>query len=587
MSGQEKTPTRIPANKRVKHAGPKLRRKIDETSNGLRNFSLHAFDRKDASKLAKLTKERDDFPAFSLTGPENVAHLDSETVAKRYLAQALQSPSLPSFTAPKPDGVTSEFRSLGTETVPSTKTTIVKFRQTLGQIPVYGSLVTVELDRANNLVSLNSSLGEPKGVSAVARIATVDAVKAVEKYPGYKKELANIVPQLMYYFDKNESKWRLVFFLEDVPVGPERRDRVKPAPQYMDYVVDADTGKVVAELPRTTCMAATLEQAIDGRKQSRQIRVEITGAKKILHDTSVNVQTFDFGFDDPEVNRDRLPGRAISRPPNPWPPSAVSTHANAVVVAKFLRNILGRNNIDNKGGPIYSSINCVVAADSPDNRQWCGSRWTSARLQAVYGQRLDQGGNLISLSVLLDVVGHEMFHGVTASTARLQYAGESGALNESYSDIFGVIIANFDNADTRTWNWKLAEGMRPNGKPFRDMQHPARFGQPAHMRNFVHLPITANDDWGGVHRNSGIHNKAAYNILTSVDRTGELIFKPKEVAALFYVALTQQLSRTSQFSDSRRAVVSSALSLFRTLPLDQLAVKVDAIKKSFSAVGIS
>ena len=99
-------------------------------------------------------------------------------------------------------------------TVPVTGTTTVKFRQTLGSIPVYGSLVTVELDRAHNLVSLTSSIGKPKGVSPVARLAPADAVKAVKRYPGFKKQLANIVPQLMYYFDKGASKWRLVFFLE-------------------------------------------------------------------------------------------------------------------------------------------------------------------------------------------------------------------------------------------------------------------------------------------------------------------------------------------------------------------------------------
>ena len=122
----------------------------------------------------------------------------------------------------------------------------------------------------------------------------------------------------MYYFDKDAAKWRLVFFLEDVPVTPEqRRDAAKPAPQYMDYIVDADTGKVVAELPRTPSMATTVEQAIDGRKQSRQIKMENSGAKRILQDTSVNVQTFDFKFDDPQVNEVGLPGTAIRRPPEP------------------------------------------------------------------------------------------------------------------------------------------------------------------------------------------------------------------------------------------------------------------------------
>jgi Zn-dependent metalloprotease len=584
MRGRKETRTRIPANERGKPSGGELRHKVYKTGNGLLNFSMHAFDESDASMLTKLTQERAEFPGFSLMGSANVAQLDPETVAKRYLAQALQSPTVSAFTAPKSEGLNSEFRSLGTVTVPITGTTTVKFRQTFGSIPVYGSLITVELDKAHNLVSLTSSIGELKGVRPVARLAPLDAVKAVKSYPGFKKQLANIVPQLMYYFDKGASKWRLVYFLERVPVTPKRRDQPKHAPQSMDYVVDAHTGKLIAELPWTPGMAATSERAIDGLNQSRQIKIEKAGATSILKDTAANVETFDFGFDDPAVNRDRLPGSAIGRPPEPWPPSAVSAHANTVAVTEFLRNVLGRNNIDNKGGPIISCINCVVAGpDSPDNRQWFNAKWYGD--QMAYGQRLDDQGNLISLSAHLDVVGHEIFHGVTRSTAGIEYGFESGALNESYSDIFGVIIANFDNPDPRTWNWKLAAGMSPDGKPFRDMQDPTVFGHPDHMRDFVQLPL--KKDYGGVHINSGIHNKAAYNILTTVDSAGNLVFKPEEVAAIFYVALTEHLSRSSQFSDSRRAVISAALSTFGTLPPDQLAVKLNAIKKSFFAVGIS
>jgi Zn-dependent metalloprotease len=184
----------------------------------------------------------------------------------------------------------------------------------------------------------------------------------------------------------------------------------------------------------------------------------------------------------------------------------------------------GRNNIDNKGGPINCSINCVVAADSPGSNQWLNAKWYGD--QMAYGQRLDDQGNLISISAHLDVVGHEIFHGVTRSTAGIEYAFESGALNESYSDIFGAIIANFDNPDPRTWNWKLGAGMSRDGTPLRDMQDPTVFHHPDHMRDFVQLEL--KKDFGGVHINSGIHNKAAFNILTSVDGAGNLVFKPKK-----------------------------------------------------------
>jgi Zn-dependent metalloprotease len=563
---------------------------------------MHALDKAAAPMMAKLTQERGSHPAFELAATA-IPDLDPETIAQRYLQQALQSQSVPSFTVPESDAAETEFKSIGTEAIPLTGTTTVKFRQMVNKIPVYGTLVTVELDDANNLVSMNSALGEPAGVNPVANIAPAEAVKVVEKYPGYRKEMAGIVPRLYYYFDKESSKWRLVFILEDVPVTPastkkpmraklphgpesppaEKEDHADLTPHYMDYVVDAHSAKVVAELPRTPSMAATVIDAVDGLGKNRQVTVETIANKELLKDSTLNVQTFDFKFRDPIVAKQKLPGTAISNPPA-FAPSAVSAHANAEAVATFLRNVLRRNNIDNQGGQMNSSISCVVARESPDGKQWFNAFWNGA--QMVYGQRKN-GTTMMSLSVDLDVVGHEMFHGVTDSTARLEYANQSGALNESISDIFGIIIANFANPDPRTWNWKVGEGLSPSGEPFRDMSDPAKFGQPAHMNNFRNLPNTDAGDYGGVHTNSGIHNKAAFNILTAVGGAGNLLLSPQEVAAVFYLSLTQQLSRTSQFADSRRGALVSARTLFRNLPQSQQDDKIKAIEKGFSTVGIA
>jgi len=548
-------------------------------------FSMHAFDESAAPAFAKLEEERGSHPMFAMEGAAGLPHLDPETVAQRYLTQALESKAVPSLTAPKSEGQTASFKSLGTETIPLTGTTMVKFRQAFNDIPVYGSLVSVELDENNELVSINSSLGEPQGVAPVAKIAPADAIKSVQKYPGYQKDLTGIVPHLSYYFDAPRSKWRLVFILEDVavtgPKGPKAADP-KPGPKFMDYMVDAQTGAVVAELPRTPSMASVMESAPDAKNISRQIRIEVSGKTKTLQDKTLNIQTFDFKFSDPDVNSKKLPGTAIKNPPK-WTPSAVSAHANAEAVADFLRTTMKRNNIDNKGGPMNSSINCVVAAESSDGRQWFNAFWNG--VQMVYGQ-VKNGTALVSLAMDLDVVAHEMFHGVTDATSRLEYALQSGALNESYSDIFGITIANFSNLDPRTWNWKVGEGLSPDGKAFRDMSNPTLFGQPDNMKNFKVLPNTQNGDFGGVHTNSGIHNKAAFNIFTAQDTAGNLALTTLEVAQVFYLTLTQQLSRTSQFTDSRRGALVSAQTLFRTLTPAQQKVKLDAIAAGFTAVGI-
>lgn len=567
---------------------PKKARKPVE--NGLKSFSMHSTDDASGPTMAALGAAEAAHPSFTFAAAAGgKVNVDPESVARVYLEQALGSPAVPQFTAPVADEVPSEFKSLGAESVPLTGTTVVKFRQNFSKIPVYGSLVTVELDEANNLLGINSALGTPRGISPIAKVSAADAVKAVEKHPGYTKELAGIVPRLNYYFDGPKSKWRLVYILEDVPVVPETKG---PSPVLMDYVVDAHTGAVVAALPRTptagavaapaAATVAVRDTAPDGLGVARTFQVEQAGAAKLMKDSTLNVQTFDFKFKDPVTQSASLPGTPLKNPPA-YAPAAVSAHANAAAVATFLRTVLRRNNIDNLGGLMRSSINCVDVSQSPDGKEWVNAFWNGR--QMVYGQR-HSGAGFLSMCVALDVVGHEMMHGVTDMTSRLEYAFQPGALNESYSDIFGVIIANRPNANPRTWKWQIGAGLQANGNPFRDMSDPTLRGQPAHMQNFRVLPNTRAGDNGGVHINSGIHNKAAFNILTAVN-AGALVFTPDEVAAFFYLALTQRLSRTSPFAASRVAVVDSARTLFRNLPAAALADRIAAISAGFTAVGIN
>jgi Zn-dependent metalloprotease len=561
--------------KKATKAKKTAKTKKTAVDNGLKTFSIHSKDEASTQDMAALDAAESAHPAFAAA--VGVGSIDPETAARRYLDLALGSPAVKSFTAPVADEVPSEFKSLDTESIPLTGTTMVKFRQYFNKIPVYGSLVSVELDEANKLLGINSALGTPKSVSPVAKISPADAVKAAKAYPGHAKDLDDVVPRLNYYYDRATSKWRLVFILEDVPVVTKTKGR---SPVLMDYVVDAHTGKVVTEIPRTPT-AVVQQTAPDGLGKDRTFEVDKTGRTEVLKDATLNVETYDFKFKDPAQNARALPGTAIKNPPK-FAPAAVSAHANASVVSTFLRTILKRNNIDNKGGVMRSSINCVDASESSDGQEWINAFWNGA--QMVYGQRHD-GAGFLSMSVALDVVGHEMFHGVTDMTSRLEYANQSGALNESYSDIFGIIIANYPVADTSKWNWKIGAGLQANGEPFRDMSNPTLYGQPDNMKKFQNLPNNRGGDYGGVHTNSGIHNKAAYNILTAT-KNGAQVFAPDEVAAFFYLAVTQRLSRTSQFTDSRTAVLDSARTLFRNLAAAALNDRISAIEAGFTAVGI-
>lgn len=131
----------------------------------------------------------------------------------------------------------------------------------------------------------------------------------------------------------------------------------------------------------------------------------------------------------------------------------------------FYENVFGRNSIDNQGMRLDSSVHYGV---DYDNAFWNGT-------QMVYG---DGDGDLFNrFTRALDVIGHELTHGVTEHEAGLLYQGQPGALNESFSDIFGILVKQYkrkQRADRS--NWIIGEGLftsRVNGKGIRSMKAPA------------------------------------------------------------------------------------------------------------------
>lgn len=574
------------------------------SANGLQSFAFH---RHEQSDVVDAIRPIVGFDKPLPDGRPAIAGLDPETAARRYLAEAFASPALPTFNTPEIDGQVSEFRTLGTESVPLTGTHVVKFRQVYRRIPVYGSLVTVELDENNEMLALNSSLGTPPAdLDSVATLSPSQAMDVVRQRAGEDAQSLNALPRLVFYFQESEQRWHLAYLVEnvarrqpDISAGAMRR-----APELHDYLVDAHTGDLIAELPRTQSIQGPhlqppqgpgpaqqllfrkkrqvpqFEEASDGLGVLRKFAAKKLGEAWQLIDDELNVHTYDFGFHDLEREPKLLPGSYVVRPPE-WDPAAVSAHANAVEVVLFLRKVLKREGLDNRGGAIISSINCCYGGQG--QKEWHNAAWIGT--QMVYGQRAMDGGKMRSYAVARDVVAHEILHGLTDNSARLEYAGMSGALNESYSDIFGIIVSNLVNPDVGTWNWEMGEELNDSGIPIRDISEPDKYGQPAHMDDYEFLAVGPLTDWGGVHTNSGIHNKAAYNLLNSKDAQGHFLFDPREVAAIFYLALTQHLSRTSKFIDSRRGVELAARTFFRNDPRQK--EKLDAIGAAFDAVGIT
>jgi len=179
----------------------------------------------------------------------------------------------------------------------------------------------------------------------------------------------------------------------------------------------------------------------------------------------------------------------------------------------FYLNNLQRNSIDNKGLPLVASVHY----DSKyDNAFWNGQ-------QMVFG---DGDGVLFNdFTIPLDVIGHELTHGVTGSEANLVYQRQPGALNESISDVFGSMVKQYKNGETADKaDWLIGKGLltaKVEGTALRSMAAPGtayddpvlgKDPQPADMQHYVN---TASDN-GGVHINSGIPNHAFYLAATSI-----------------------------------------------------------------------
>jgi Zn-dependent metalloprotease len=254
---------------------------------------------------------------------------------------------------------------------------------------------------------------------------------------------------------------------------------------------------------------------------------------------------------------------------NNWNPLEVSAHYNGGEAFEYFLNTFSRNSINGSGGNIISLINVKDENGlDMDNAFWNGAAM-------FYGNGLEVFES--PLAKALDVAGHEMSHGVIQNTANLEYVGQSGALNESFADIFGAMIDRED--------WKMGEDVVDQSVfttgALRDLSNPNNGGnqlgdpgwQPKNMDEYQNLPETPQGDFGGVHINSGIANHAFYLFANEVGRS-----KAEQV---YFKALNDYLVKSSQFIDARNAVIQSAKDLH-----GENSPEVSAAAQAFDLVGI-
>ena len=190
------------------------------------------------------------------------------------------------------------------------------------------------------------------------------------------------------------------------------------------------------------------------------------------------------------------------------------------------------------------------------------------------------------LSGALDVVTHELTHGVTEYTSNLLYRNESGALNEAFSDMMATGAEFFfqrPGTGTLQADYLMGEDVvRPGG--FRSLSNPRAFGQPDHYA----LRYTGEDDNGGVHINSGIPNQAFYLAIEGgTNRTSALSVQGvgaanrEQIEKVFYRTFTQLLPSNATFAVARAATIQSARDLYGPGSAAERAVD-----QAWAAVGV-
>ncbi len=396
----------------------------------------------------------------------------------------------------------------------------VRLDQTFKNIPVHAQQLVVHLDAQENIVAVNGQFVPNINVMAEPLLTQQDAEKiarddllggqlqANERARVTLKTLSDKTALEIYIDDANANHatltWYVVIMTEQ-PLGEWR------------YFVNA----------RKPVVTARFDNVADDK---------IRETYSAENDTDIPGRLL---IGEGERSRDAI---------------AQAAHDNAGKVYDYYFSKFKRDGIDGQGGTMISTVHYGSDIEDADN-----AAWVNEYQQMIYGD----GGQIFKpLPYGLDVVGHEFTHGIVAATAGLEYKAQSGALNESYADVFGALID--------PGNWTIGETViksPPYPRPYlRSLEDPnakgafnarkplSGVGQPAHVSEYANLPVNRKSDNGGVHINSGIPNKAAYLIAQALG--------PDKAEQVFYRALTQYLTPSSQFKDNALALIQAYKDLY-------------------------
>lgn len=423
----------------------------------------------------------------------------------------------------------------------SDKGYVVKLRQSLQGVPVYAGEMVVRMDNSFQVVGVNGEVSSNLSKVSAKPLLNSDEAEAialslVEK--SYKVEALFLQTDLLGLWVYN--------------------------PKLIGETGDSNTLVWLVEVTGNQS-GNVIRESIMVDAQSGAVSLSFS---KIMHAKERLI------YDSENLPNNNLPGSNLVRVEGDA--GGVNNEIDSAYdfsgdTYDFYLSYHGRDSLDDAGMSLISTVRfCPIGESCPyQNAFWNG-------YQMTYGEGF----------AVDDVVAHELTHGVTEFTSGLIYLNQSGAINESLSDIWGefVDLTNSAGTDTKSVRWKMGEDI-PGIGAIRDMEDPSLFGDPDKMTSSNYY--CGSSDNGGVHTNSGVGNKAAYLMADGGSFNGMSVTKIgiRKTAKIYYRAQTSYLTSGSSYQDLYEALKSSCNDLIGTSNIT--ADNCESVQKALDAVEMS
>jgi Zn-dependent metalloprotease len=447
-----------------------------------------------------------------------------------------------------------------------------RFQQTVNDIPVWEGEAIVHLNPDGELNGVTDELKEGVAVNTQANFSALEALNIARSFAGISNSVSprrlTDNPKIDLWIYRSETRDHLAYRVE-MPLIDGTENTSVPV-----VFVDAQTGEKIFEYNN-------LQTGSGSSLYSGTVSIDTSsaGSTFYMEDLGRRMGTFNMNSTGNTMFGTGGKMARFTGTDDLWSASleraGVDAHLGAAKTFDYYLNVHNRNGIDGNGGPRTTAAGANGSVSLITSRVHFGKNYNNAfwnNNQMTYG---DGNGTSFSPLVTLDIAGHEMTHGVTQYSANLNYSNESGALNESMSDVFGALVELYaDGGVISADTWKIGE----------DAYTPTRAGDALRYMNNPHLAgnggYTADDDpdhyserytgtgdSGGVHINSGIGNHAFYLVVMGggphhVSGVSVSGIGANDAGQIWYRALTVYMTSGTNFAGARTATLTAAADLY-------------------------